>query len=164
MSRTLATFCLIFLILAAPTLQFLQPLTKRHLREKPFLALAFVGEKSTGKSSTLGRLLAELSPQPHFSQTLQDAESAGKGDSKYAWLVDTSQEEREAGETQTLHKVLLEGQAKRFVVKDVPGGLGKEALAAAATSNALVIFIDSSTFDDFESEKFGDYKVMLHGY
>jgi len=132
--------------------------------EKSFISVAFIGEKSTGKTSTLGRLLAEVAPQPNFSEVFEEAEKAGKADSKYAWLVDSSEEERQAGATATLHKAFLDGKVNRFVVKDTPGGTTKEALAAAATSKAVVIFIDSNKFDEFQSNSFNDYRLVLIGY
>ena len=164
MSRAQTTFCLLLVVLAAPTLHHLLPLTKMHLVSKRFLSVAFVGEKSSGKSSTLGRLLAELSPQSDFSQILQEAESAGKGDSKYVWLVDTTQEERESGATSALHKISLEGPTKNYLVKDGPGGLSNEALGAVATTDALVLFIDAQNWDTFLSDNLPSYYTIILGY
>ena len=53
------------------------------------LRVAAVGNVDSGKSTVLGRLLAEHMPREHLMTVQRYAESLGKASFVYAYLVDT---------------------------------------------------------------------------
>ena len=168
MARALAILCLCLICLAGLSSQFLHPLTKHHFasgpKNKHFLNIAFIGERGSGKSSALGRILYELAPKPEYDSILAEAEDAGRGDFKYSWLVDTSSDEREAGSSETSHRVYFEIDHFKISVKDTPGELEADTIAAVATSNIVVIFVSADTFGDISEERWMQWEAVLIAY
>ena len=75
------------------------------MNRKTLINLAFIGNKKSGKSTTIGHLLLSTGfiNQSEFIQTSKLTYDSGLGSYKYSWLLDRIPEERANNKTIIFH-------------------------------------------------------------
>ena len=93
------------------------------MNRKIFLNLAFIGNKNSGKSTTIDHLLysTENINNNYFIETRNLTNSNGHPSYKYSWLIDILTEERNNRKSIIYHLNKLETEKYEFNLIDLPG-------------------------------------------
>jgi len=121
---------------------------------KKSLNIVFIGHVDAGKSTTAGHLLFELGnlDQRLLQKFEEQAKSLNRESWKYAFAMDTSEEEREKGKTvECARAAFVTPQNRRITILDAPGHKGFVHNMIAGTAQAdVAILIVSARKGEFE--------------
>ena len=135
------------------------------LNRKVLINLAFVGNKRSGKSTTLGHLLygTGFINQNDFIRTSNYAQDYGRPTYKYSWLIDYLWAERTYVKTIIYHLKKFETKKYDFNLIDLPGDfhLRKNIIKGISLADAVVVIV---TPGDENSEKnhIKDYLIIIY--
>ena len=110
------------------------------------LRVVICGHVDHGKSTVLGRLLADAGALPE-GRLQQIVHTRGPGARvEYAFLIDALKDERSRGITIDTARILLRTPRRDYVVLDAPGHaeLVKNMVTGAAQADAAILVIDAS--------------------
>src|SRR6056297_1293320 len=133
-------------------------------REKEDMNLVFVGHVDHGKSTIIGRMLADTGSLPEGK--LEQVKENCKRNSKpfeYAFLLDALKDEQSQGITIDSARVFFETDKRRYLILDAPGHIEflKNMVTGAARAEAACLVIDAGEGIMENSKRHGYMLSML---
>ena len=136
------------------------------MNRKILINVAFIGNKNSGKSTTIGHLLYSTGniSQNLFIKTTNEVNSFGISSYKYSWLLDNIWDERTYKKTINPHIRKFETAKYDFNLIDLPGCFKykKNIIKGLSLAEAVVIIIEANNdINDFiDKEHIKDYLIF----
>lgn len=134
----------------------------KPLQEK--MNIVIVGHVDHGKSTVIGRLLADTGslPDGKLEQVKRDCERNAKP-FEYAFLLDALKDEREQGITIDTARSFFKSQKREYIIIDAPGHIEflKNMISGAARAEAALLIIDAKEGIRENSKRHGYLLSML---
>lgn len=128
---------------------------------KDSLSVVFVGHVDHGKSSVLGRLLADTGslPDGKLNNVRLNCERNGKP-FEYAFLIDALRDEQDQGITIDAARIFFESRKRKYLVLDAPGHVEflKNMVTGASRAQVAILVIDAKEGIQENSKR---HSVML---
>lgn len=128
------------------------------------MSIVVVGHVDHGKSTVVGRLLADTGvlPQGRLEQIKDACVRAGRP-FEYAYLIDALKDERAQGITIDTARVFFQSHKRRYLINDAPGHIEflKNMVTGAARAEAALLVIDAQEGVRENSRRHGYLLWML---
>ena len=140
--------------------------TKVDLREivRPQMQIVVVGHVDHGKSTVVGRLLADTGslPQGKLEAVRRECERTGKP-FEYAFLLDALSDEQDQGITIDTARCFFKTALRDYIIIDAPGHIEflKNMISGAARAEAATLVIDAKEGVRENSRRHGYILSML---
>jgi bifunctional enzyme CysN/CysC len=134
------------------------------IEERERLHVAFIGHVDHGKSTVVGRLLAETNSLPEGKLERVQALCRRNGEPfEYAYLIDALKEERAQSITIDAARVFFSSKKRDYVIMDAPGHIEfiRNMVTGAARAEAAVLVIDAKEGVMENSRRHGYLAWML---
>src|SRR5436190_11768024 len=135
------------------------------MMDDPLLKIVFVGHVDHGKSSLIGRILAETGSLPDGKMESLRQACAAQGQSfEYAYVLDSLAEEQEQNITIDTTQINFHSAQRLYVIIDAPGHQEflKNMITGAANAEAAILLIDANEGVQEQSRRHG-YLLNLLG-
>ncbi|EPY53838.1 elongation factor 1 alpha like protein [Schizosaccharomyces cryophilus OY26] len=134
---------------------------------KPVVHLVVTGHVDSGKSTMLGRIMYQLGDvnSRSMQKLHNEAANQGKGSFSYAWLLDSTDEERLRGVTMDVAATSFESKKQIYEVGDAPGHKDfiSGMIAGAASAEFAILVVDSSQ-NNYERGFLANGQTREHAY
>jgi len=137
-----------------------------ELNRKILINVAFIGNKNSGKSTTIGHLLystGNISPDL-FIESTNTTNSLGISSYKFSWLLDNIWDERTYRKTINPHIKKFEAAKYDFNLIDLPGSFKykKNIIKGLSLAEAAVIIVEANNDinDIIDKEHIKDYLIF----
>lgn len=131
----------------------------------PQMSIVVVGHVDHGKSTVVGRLLADTGvlPQGRLEQVRETCRRNGRP-FEYAYLIDALRDERSQGITIDAARVFFKSPRRRYLINDAPGHVEflKNMVTGASRAEAALLVIDAQEGVRENSRRHG-YLLWLLG-
>jgi bifunctional enzyme CysN/CysC len=131
----------------------------------PQMSIVVVGHVDHGKSTVVGRLLADTGvlPQGKLEQVQETCRRNGRP-FEYAYLIDALKDERSQGITIDAARVFFKSHKRRYLINDAPGHIEflKNMVTGASRAEAALLVIDAQEGVRENSRRHG-YLLWLLG-
>ncbi len=129
-----------------------------------FMPIVIVGHVDHGKSTVIGRLLADTNSLPQGK--LEQVRAACERDSRpfeYAFLIDALRDERAQNITIDAARVFFRSERRRYIIIDAPGHIEfvKNMVTGASRAEAALLVIDAEEGVRENSRRHGYLLWML---
>lgn len=128
------------------------------------MSIVVVGHVDHGKSTVVGRLLADTGvlPQGKLEQVKETCERIGRP-FEYAYLIDALKDERSQGITIDSARVFFKSQKRYYLINDAPGHIEflKNMVTGASRAEAALLVIDAYEGIRENSRRHGYLLMML---
>ena len=133
------------------------------LNRKVLINLAFIGNKGSGKSTTVAHLLYSTGfiTKDDFINISNLSNQEGKPSYKYSWLIDNAKNERNRLRTFNIHIKKFETKNYDFNLIDMPGDLRlkKNLIRGISLADAAVIIV-SAEDENYKNDYIKDYIIF----
>ena len=137
----------------------------KQMNRKPVINVAFIGNKNSGKSTTIGHLLYNTGniDEKFFIETKNYANKLRKGKYIYSWLINKLRHEKESNKTIIYHINKFESNKYDFNLIDLPGDFRyiKNAIKGISLADAVAIVIPAEN-ENSENDHIKDYLVIAY--
>ena len=135
----------------------------KKINRKMTINVAFIGNKDSGKSTTVGHLLystGNIEPQL-FTEAINATNTPDLQSYKFSWLLDRTWEERTSRKTVIPHIKKLETKKYNFNLIDLPGDfkLKKNIIKGLSLAEVAVIIVEANNVF-FEYGHIKDYLII----
>ncbi|HYE07909.1 MAG TPA: GTP-binding protein [Planctomycetota bacterium] len=117
-----------------------------HVESRPQMNIVIVGHVDHGKSTLVGRLLADTGslPQGKLDKVKRECARTGKP-FEYAFLLDALEDEQDQGITIDTARCFFKTAARDYIIIDAPGHIEflKNMISGAARAEAALLMIDA---------------------
>ena len=128
------------------------------------MSIVVVGHVDHGKSTVVGRLLADTGvlPQGRLEQVKEACERSGRP-FEYAYLIDALKDERSQGITIDAARVFFKSSLRHYLINDAPGHIEflKNMVTGASRAEAALLVIDAQEGIRENSRRHGYLLWML---
>jgi bifunctional enzyme CysN/CysC len=128
------------------------------------MSIVVVGHVDHGKSTVVGRLLADTGvlPQGKLEQVKEACERSGRP-FEYAYLIDALKDERSQGITIDAARVFFKSSRRHYLINDAPGHIEflKNMVTGASRAEAALLVIDAQEGVRENSRRHGYLLWML---
>src|SRR5690625_3676993 len=128
------------------------------------MRIVIVGHVDHGKSTIIGRMLADTGalPQGKLEQVKEICRRTGKT-FEYAFLLDALKDERAQGITIDAARVFFESEKRKYIIIDAPGHTEflKNMVTGASRAEAALLVIDATEGVMENSKRHGYLLSML---
>ena len=135
-----------------------------HIDLMPKMNIVVVGHVDHGKSTLVGRLLADTDslPQGKLDQVRADCKRNAKP-FEYAFLLDALKDERSQGITIDTARCFFRSKKRQYIIIDAPGHIEflKNMVSGAARAEAALLLIDANEGIKENSKRHGYLLSML---
>ena len=135
-----------------------------QIKPRETMSIVFVGHVDHGKSTVLGRLLADTGslPKGKLEQVKEECKRTSKT-FEYAFLIDALKDERAQGVTIDSARCFFKGKKRNYNIIDAPGHVDflKNMISGAARAEAALLVIDAQEGVQENSKRHGYLLSML---
>ena len=135
------------------------------MKRKVLINVAFIGNKGTGKSTTIGHLLysTENIIPYNFIEACNSTIAMGIPSYKYSWLINKTKQERESFKTIMFHINKFETKNYDLNLIDLPGffGFRKNIIKGLSLADAVVVIVSPEN-DIPENDHIKDYLIISY--
>jgi len=140
------------------------PVSKKDLINKQDMNIVIVGHVDHGKSTVIGRLLADTGSLPEGK--LEQVKETCRRNSKpfeYAFLLDALKDEQAQGITIDVARCFFQTEKRNYLIIDAPGHIEflKNMITGAARAEAALLVIDANEGVKENSRRHGFMLSML---
>lgn len=135
-----------------------------QISEREKMDIVFVGHVDHGKSTVIGRILADTGslPEGKLDQVIKDCERRSQP-FEYAYLIDALKDERAQSITIDSARVFFQSEKRHYIIIDAPGHIEfiKNMVTGASRAEAAVLVIDAYEGIQENSRRHGYLLWML---
>ena len=134
------------------------------MNRKVLINLAFIGNKGSGKSTTIGHLLYNTGNviQNSFINIINKTREYGIPSYKFSWIVNTTKQERESCQSIIYKIKKFETKKYDFNLIDLPGNFRyrKNIIKGLSFADAVVIVLSANETD--KNDHIKDYLIIIY--